>query len=289
MPTTAKKNWTPEEVRHEFVRILDQGTTGLKMVVDAYQANRTPERDLNWICLQAGKEFGAITLQYARAADAVNSESGVDTVTEWAHAIEEEVEHYHGYVKILRTIADASGVPLPRMYDYVRVADVKSGQVILHPEMIDASRLWPENMGYFNKSLDYMAASPVWGRRAIGSQFEGGAVGWHWAMSQLKPADAFTKAVAELEKSIVDDELHHGPEEIKPLIDSFDADVAGIVDQIFDKIRELRYLELRQRNEQFLHPLPEAEVVAIGRQIMDDTLEPVDLFASAMGAGVGGA
>ena len=50
---------TAKEIQHEITRILDQGAEAVNQVILAYIEKRTPERDLNWLCLQMGKEFGA--------------------------------------------------------------------------------------------------------------------------------------------------------------------------------------------------------------------------------------
>jgi hypothetical protein len=148
--------------------------------------------------------------------------------------------------------------------------------------MIERAKLFPDNQHYFTETLEAMAKLPPWGRQAVGAQFEGGAVGWHWAMSQLTPVDDYTRAVAELEKAIVDDEIHHGPEDLRPLANAYRDELADETDEAFRIIRHLRYLEVRQRNEQFLHPLSEAEVEELGRAIMDDTIEATPLFSKAV-------
>ena len=274
---------TGEDVLNEFVRILDQGTTALKRVVEAYEANRTPERDIHWLSLQAGKEFGAITLQHARANDLLQRGAGVGPISEMCHAVEEEAEHYGAYVGVLQTLTDPETQPVDGMYDYVRVKAVEDGRVILHEDMLARGpKQFPANHRYFTETLEAMDKLSPWGRQAVGAQFEGGAVGWHWAMSQLDPVDEYTAAVSKLEKMIADDEIHHGPEGLQPLADAYTEERAAEAEEVFRLIRHFRYLEVLQRNEQFLNPLTDEEAEALGQSIIDDTIEPTPLFAGAM-------
>ncbi|MDQ1502008.1 MAG: hypothetical protein QOI86_5348 [Actinomycetota bacterium] len=274
---------TREDVLNEFVRILDQGTTALKRVVEAYEANRNPERDVHWLSLQAGKEFGAITLQHARANDLLARGEGFGAVSEMCHAVEEEAEHYAAYVGVLKTLADPGTQPVEGMYDYVRVKAVENGRVILHEDMLERGpKQFPANHRYFIETLEAMEKLSPWGRQAVGAQFEGGAVGWHWAMSRLSPLDDYAAAVSELEKMIADDEIHHGPEGLRPLADAYTEDMTDEAEEVFRLIRHFRYLEVLQRNEQFLYPMSDEEAEALGRSIVDDTIEPTPLFARAM-------
>jgi hypothetical protein len=277
---------TGQEVLDEFVRILDQGTTALKRMVEAYEAKRTPERDVHWLALQAGKEFGAITLQHARANDALAQGKGISAVSELCHAVEEEAEHYRAYVDVLKTVADPDTQPVEGMYDYVRIESVENGRVILHERMVERGPQFPANLRYFTETLDAMGRLSPWGRQAVGAQFEGGAVGWHWAMSQLNAVDEYTSAVSKLEKMIADDEIHHGPEGLQPLAEAYTDDLAEEAEEVFTLIRHFRYLEVLQRNEQFLYPLTDEEAEALGRSIIDDTIEPTPLFSQAMEAHV---
>jgi hypothetical protein len=274
---------TGDDVLNQFVRILDQGTTALKRVVEAYEANRTPERDVHWLALQAGKEFGAITLQQARANALLAQGAGVGPVSDMCRAIEEEAEHYAAYVSVLTSLTDPGTQPVEGMYDYVRVREIDNGRVVLHENMLERGpKQFPANHRYFVETLEAMEKLSPWGREAVMAQWEGGAVGWHWAMSQLSPVDGYTAAVSELEKMIADDEIHHGPEGLAPLADSFSQDQAAEADEVFRLIRHFRRLEVLQRNEQFLYPLTEEDAEALGQSIVDDSIEPTPLFARAM-------
>ena len=46
---------TAKEIQHEITRILDQGAEAVNQVILAYIEKRTPERDMNWLCLQMGR------------------------------------------------------------------------------------------------------------------------------------------------------------------------------------------------------------------------------------------
>jgi hypothetical protein len=275
------KVYHKEEIEREFVRILDQGTTAIKRVVDAYVAQRTPERDLHWLAVQMGKEFGAITLQYQRSLDILRRGEDERRVGTWVRALVEEAEHYLGYREILSKLLKGGPIPVDGIYNYVYI-NVVDGKIVLDEAMVRYKDRWPENFHYFTRSLHYMETLPPWGAKAVAAQIEGGAVSWHWAMSEIPPIDDFCRDVAALEKTIVEDELHHGPEAIRALADSYSDELGVDVEAVFQAIRELRYLEVRQRNEQFLHPLSEQELKEIGRDILEDCLEPTPLFSRAL-------
>ena len=110
---------------------------------------------------------------------------------------------------------------------------------------------------------------------------EGGAAGWHWAMSKLPHEDEFLAQAAKLQRGIAIDELHHGPQELREIAADYSPDMEIDLDEFFRLMRELRYLEVRQRNEQFLHPLSEEELQGIRTAIMDDTMQPVGIYAQA--------
>jgi len=273
---------TKDQLRLELIRILDQNTAAVQRVVDSYLAKRTPERDVYWLAIQTGKEFGAISLQYQRAADALRFRNAAAEVPRLVHAIREEIDHYEGYLKILRATARGD-VPVENMYAYVLMR-VENGRIDMDPAMKACRSLWPDNYRYFERTLEVFAELSPWGARAVASQFEGGAVSWHWAMSELPHRDSFLRSVSELEKTIVADELHHGPEEIQEVVATFDERGAAEVERVFAAIRELRYLEVRQRNEQFLHPMSEAEVQEIGAALTSGSIEPVPLFSRSLAA-----
>jgi hypothetical protein len=95
-------------------------------------------------------------------------------------------------------------------------------------------------------------------------------------MSRLEPTDEFIRRIVPIEKEIVADELYHGPETIvllaqtPPDEDEFE--------KIKQQIKQVRSLELRQRNEQFLHPLTENQMRLIEEDFLQDRVEPLNLF-----------
>src|SRR6185437_11188055 len=100
-------------------------------------------------------------------------------------------------VGVLKTLADPGTQPVDGMYDYVRVREIDNGRVILHEDMLERGpKQFPANHRYFIETLDAMDKLSPWGRQAVLAQWEGGAVGWHWAMSQLAPVDGYTAAVS---------------------------------------------------------------------------------------------
>jgi len=116
--------------------------------------------------------------------------------------------------------------------------------------------------------------------RLLMTQGEGGSVGWHWCMSNLPGNDEFLRLAAKLEKTVVEDEIYHGPEEIKELAASFDPAQSLPWDETLNLAREMRYLDVRERNEQFMYPLGEAELEDIRRGIFEDTLAPSNIYAA---------
>jgi hypothetical protein len=50
---------------------------------------------------------------------------------------------------------------------------------------------------------------------------------------------------------------------------------------MFRELRHMRYLEVLQRNEQFLYPLSDDEVEAIRQELMNDAIEPIRVYSQA--------
>lgn len=266
------------DIAGEVLRVLDQGATAVAAVVEAYAAQRSPERDVNWLAVQAGKEFGAITLQHERARDAIRT-GRPEKVPMWARAMEEENEHYLGYLGLLE---DTAGVaPVEGMYQYFALK-VRNGRYSIDPLMEAVRDRWPDNHRYFAENAHYINTWDSWASRLVGAQVEGAGVAWHWAMSLLPQVDDFARREAEMEEAIVSDELHHGPEEIADLAAHYDAGAGIDFDEVLRVLRHLRCLEVRQRNEQYLHPLGEADLQGLERELMADTIAPATLFSAAL-------
>lgn len=271
----------PAEIEREILRILEQGAAAMRRVIDAYLAARTPERDRNWICLQMGKEFGAVAMHTDRvklAIEAGKSPREVDAIVE---TVKEEVAHYQGYRQVLnRLLGKDAELPIADMYEYL-LMEVRRDGLGFHPVMTKHPERWPENRKYVQMALDSFRELHPWAAGVVAATFEGGAAGWHWAMSQLPPDDDFLRSAAQVQRGIALDELHHGPEEIRGLMAQYREDLGVDLPGLFRTLREMRYQEARQRNEQFLHPLSEAEMEALRRELLDDSIEPLPLYREA--------
>jgi hypothetical protein len=75
--------------------------------------------------------------------------------------------------------------------------------------------------------------------------------------------------------------VFHGPEEIKELAAGYDPANALSWDETLNLAREMRYLDVRERNEQFLYPLSDDEVEAIHQELMNDAIEPIHVYSEA--------
>ena len=143
--------------------------------------------------------------------------------------------------------------------------------------------LWPESHRYFALAQRQMQeAGSAWVRQVIAANIEGAAVAFHYLMSRLPAADEYMKRVTAHERSIATDELHHGPEMMEQLAKT--AQSSGEVEEAKEKLIELRVQELRQRNEQFLHPLILAEFAEVERDFLQKRVEPIALFSVGMSA-----
>jgi hypothetical protein len=269
------------EIEREILRILEQGAAAMRKIVDAYVAQRTPERDRNWICLQMAKEFGAIALHTDRVKLAIEAGKSPREVDDLVETVKEEVAHYQGYRQVLnRLVGEDAELPVPDMYEYL-LMDVRRDGMHFHPVMARSAGRWPENRRYVQMAMDAFRALDRWSAAVVAATFEGGAAGWHWAMSQMPAQDEFLKGAAQVQRGIALDELHHGPEEIRGLMAQYREDMNLDLPALFRTLREMRYQEARQRNEQFLHPLGEAEMEALRRELLEDTIEPLALYREA--------
>lgn len=270
-----------QQIEREILRILEQGAAVMQKVVDAYVARRTPERDLNWICLQMAKEFGAIALHTDRVKLAIEAGKSPREVDALVGTVKEEVAHYQGYRQVLnRLLGEDAELPVTDMYEYL-LMEVKRDGMSFHPVMAKNPQRWPENRKYVQMAMDSFRTLDRWSAGVVAATFEGGAAGWHWAMSQMPGHDDFLKGAAQVQRGIALDELHHGPEEIRGLMAQYNPDLNVDLPGLFRTLREMRYQEARQRNEQFLHPLSETEMEALRRELVDDTIEPLALYRQA--------
>lgn len=274
-------SYTKQQIEQEIIRILEQGTAAVKKVVDAYVARRTPERDMHWLCVQMGKEFGAILLHSDLAKQAIRNGMDGRDMDEKFQTIKEEVAHYQGYYNLLnRTIGKEAAIPVEHIYSYV-LANVGPNGLEPDAPMLAQKDRWPANFAYISGMGAYAKGKHPWVGRVLAATGEGAAGGWHWAMSQLPPVDDFFKEAAKVQKGIAIDELRHGPQELHEICADYSPEFGIDLNDLFRELRRLRYLEVRQRNEQFLFPMSEDEVEVIRRELMDDVIEPIRVYSKA--------
>ncbi|MEL0082295.1 MAG: hypothetical protein VW985_04540 [Gammaproteobacteria bacterium] len=269
------------EIKANITRILDQGAEAVNQVIQAYIAHRTPERDMNWLCLQMGKEFGAIMLHSDKAKEAIRNGADGREMDHYFETVKEEVAHFQAYYNLVnRTIGENTEIPVPDIYRYV-VANVENGQMSLDDSMLAMKDRWPEHHKYLAGHVPYIKTQHPWVAKIFGATLEGAAGGWHWCMSQLPPHDDFFKQAAKLQEGIAIDELEHGPEELAALCDEYSDDFGVDLGELYRQLRLARCQEVRQRNEQFLDPLSDAEVEEICQSLINDTLDGFNLYSKA--------
>ena len=274
-------NSNSQEIHQQITRILDQGAEAVKQVVDAYVANRTAERDMNWLCLQMAKEFGAVMIHTDNAREAIRAGADGRAMDEYIETVREEVVHYQAYFNLLnRTIGKDTEIPVPDIYRYL-VTKVADGKLAPDDAMLEMKSRWPEHHGYMACRGDYVKTQHPWVAKVFGATMEGGAGGWHWCMSQVPQDDEFLTQVAKLQKGIAIDELEHGPEELAELCREYSDDSGIDLNELYTQLREHRYQEVRQRNEQFLYPLTEEQLEVIHQQLLNNTLSGFNLYSKA--------
>ncbi len=260
-------------VQEELSNLMDLYTGAMSRVVTAYAERRTRERDINWVALQATKEFGAMRLhtwamwQKARAMDELNS------IRKSCEDAFEEAEHYWGLMKILDWYLEGKPCEVKEMWGYGDFTDSNG------PGPGMKASLWPESQRYFALAQEQqkITASP-WVREVVKTNVEGAAVAFHHLLGLLPATDEFMKRVTEHERSIADDERHHGPQMLRQLAKSVPSEKD--LDQAEQMITELRVQELRQRNEQFLHPLNSSELKQLEQDFLNKKVQPIALFGA---------
>ncbi|MBQ0797755.1 MAG: hypothetical protein KBT63_00625 [Porticoccaceae bacterium] len=270
-----------QAIHQQITDILDQGAEAVKQVVDAYVANRTAERDMNWLCLQMAKEFGAVMIHTDNAREAIRGGADGREMDEYFETVKEEVAHYQAYYNLVnRTIGKDTEIPVPDIYRYL-VTKVEDGKLAPDEAMLEMKSRWPEHHGYMACRGDYVKTQHPWVAKVFGATMEGGAGGWHWCMSQVPQDDEFLTQVAKLQKGIAIDELEHGPEELAELCREYSDDSGVDLNELYTQLREHRYQEVRQRNEQFLYPLTEDQLEVIHQQLLNNTLSGFNLYSKA--------
>jgi hypothetical protein len=262
-----------DTIREEILVIMDRSAAAMKQVVEAYAANRSWERDVHWLALQAAKEYAAAHLHARRLLGPTEPLSGVEEVTKALHDASEEVEHYAAYMEVLNWLLDGRPCPVP---EWQRYGNPGSYEWRFGGSFEETRSSWPWSYAYYTTRARLCGESSDWGRKAILACGEGGAVGWHYMMSRLEPADEFLRRISPIERDIVADELYHGPETIGRLAKAPPPEEE--FEQVKDRIKKVRALELRQRNEQFQQPLSEAEIDRIESDFLRDRTEPIELF-----------
>ena len=275
------KQPTADQIARQTLHIMSQGASAQQHVVNAYLAKRNRERDINWVVIQAAREYGATNMYADRARLALGTGINVRQADHYAGIMKEELDHYRAYMNLLDlTLGKGKEPPDSDSFHYLNVEFTAQGAGF-HGESGDiVARKWPEHHRFITLWMKIYNTLPKWTSRLLMTQGEGGSVGWHWCMSNLPGNDEFLRLAAKLEKTVVEDEIFHGPEEIKELAASFDPAQALPWDETLNLAREMRYLDVRERNEQFLYPLGEAELEDIRRAIFEDTLAPSDIYAA---------
>lgn len=272
---------TAADIVRDTLHIMSQGASAQQRVVDAYMAKRNRERDINWVVIQAAREYGATNMYADRARLALADGIGVRQADRFAVIMKEELDHYRAYMNLLDlTLGKGAEPPDGEAFHYLNVQFTDRGVSFHADSGAIVARKWPEHHRFISLWMKIYNELPKWTSRLLMTQGEGGSVGWHWCMSNLPGNDEFLRLAAKLEKTVVEDEIFHGPEEIKELAASFDPANALPWDETLNLAREMRYLDVRERNEQFQYPLTEAELEDIRRAIFEDTLAPSDIYAA---------
>ena len=264
-------------VKEELLTLLDLGAAALEAVVQGYAARRSRERDLTWLALQAGKEYGAVTLHARRNLDCLPPKSPGEIRKAIEDALE-EVDHYAGYMSVLEWALGGEPCPVQDMYRYCGVAPYR---LLGYGDYEETKQRWPANYAYFMERQEHFDRCSAWGNAVLAACGEGGAVGWHYAMSRIPVTDEFSRRVVKVEQAVVDDELHHGPELLERLARETPSEAE--YEDVKRRVRRIRSLELWQRNEQFQHPLSDEELNVINDAMRAGRLEPLSVFHQALG------
>ena len=262
-----------DRLREDILETMDRCAAAMKQVVDAYLAQRTRERDIHWLALQAAKEYTAAHVHARRLLGPTEPLASPDKVKKALKDASEEVEHYALYMEVLNWYLDDKPCPVN---DWHRYGNPGAYEWRFGGSFEDTKAIWPCSYTYYSTRARVCNDSSPWGVAAILACGEGGAVGWHHIMSQLDPSDPFFARIVPIEKEIVTDELYHGPETISRLAMTPPGDQE--FNKVLERIKLVRAKELRQRNEQFLHPLNETDIAKIEADFLNGRTEPLSLF-----------
>ena len=261
----------PEIAQEKLSGVMDRYAGAVGEVVQAYAKGRNRERDIYWLALQTTKEFGAMVAYSRKIVSRARDMEPIESIRKASQDCYEEAEHYVGYRKILEWCLEGKPCEVPEMWGYGDFAEFGPG-----PGM--KRSLWPEHHDYvaLAKRLSEETKSD-WVRQVIYANREGAAVAFHHAMSKLPATDEYMKRLIAHEKEVARDELYHGPELMRELAKTVPSE--RDLQEALDKITDLRVQELRQRNEQFMHPLDKAAMERLEREFREQRTEVIPLFS----------
>ncbi|MBI4464633.1 MAG: hypothetical protein HY647_08005 [Acidobacteria bacterium] len=264
---------TEKLIQEELAGLIARYTGAASRLVKAYGERRTRERDIYWLALQATKEYGAMVYHSGAMWRKAKAMEPLKSIRKSSQDSYEEAEHFRGYMEVLNWYLEDKPCEVSDMWDY---GDI-SGGFGPGPGM----KKWPEHYGYFELG-DRLCreARSEWIREAILANREGAAVGFHYAMSKLPVTDEFSQRIAEHERSVAEDELHHGSEIIPEL-----AQTLPSPDQLEEAKRlvtDVHVQELRQRNEQFLNVLTPQEMKQLEDDLCQNRIETIPIFSLAV-------
>jgi hypothetical protein len=262
----------PEIAQQKLAGVMDRYAGAVAQVVQGYANHRSRERDIYWLALQMTKEFGAMVAYSRKIVSRAKNMEPLKSVRKATQDCYEEAEHYIGYRKILDWYLNGEPCQVKEMWGYGDFAEWGPG-----PGM--KRSLWPEHHDYVALARGLTdSTKSAWVRDVIFANREGAAVGFHYAMSKLPASDEYMKRVIEHEREVARDELHHGPELIRELAQSVPSEAE--LEEAVRKVTDLRVQELRQRNEQFMHPLSKAEMERLERAFRESHTEAIPLFSA---------
>ena len=264
---------SPEAAQEKISSVMDRYAGAMKRITGGYAAHRNRERDTYWLALQMTKEYGAMVGYSKKIVSRARDREPIESVRKASQDCYEEAEHFVGYRAVLEWYLNGEPCEVEEMWGYGDFAE-KGGP---GPEM--KRSLWPEHHDYvvLAKRLADETKSE-WVRQVLLANREGAAVAFHHAMSILPASDEYMKRVIALEKEVARDELYHGPELIRELAKKVPSEAE--LQEAVEKITELRVQELKQRNEQFLHPLSQVDMEELERDFRANRTEAVALFSA---------
>ena len=267
---------SPEVAKEKLSSVMDRFAGGVGRVVEAYGKNRSRERDTYWLALQMTKEFGAMVAYSRKIVSRARNMDPIESIRKASQDCYEEAEHYVGYRLILDWYLDGKPCEVPEMWGYGDFGDFAPG-----PGM--KRTLWPEHHDYvaMARRLSEETKSD-WVRQVVVANREGSAVAFHHAMSKLPETDELMKRVVAHEKEVARDELYHGAQLIHELAQTVPSEEA--LEEALQKVTDLRVQELKQRNEQFMHPLDKAAMDQLERDFRANRTEAIPLFSGMQAA-----